>query len=199
MSLPLLRYPVIVEGRYDTHKLRSIARGEVIQLDGFAIYRDRDKQALLRRLAACTPVIVLTDPDGAGAQLRAFLSGLLPPDRTIMLYAPPIVGKERRKSAPSRAGVLGVEGVPAEALRVILSPYFADEREGSSLPPPLTTGQMISLGLSGCPGAEKRREALCRKAKLPRMTAPALRRALPLLFSYEELERMVADLDEGDL
>ena len=41
---------VIVEGKYDKIKLASILDAVVIETDGFAIFNDKEKQKLIRRL-----------------------------------------------------------------------------------------------------------------------------------------------------
>ena len=41
---------VIVEGRYDKAKLSSLIDGVIIQTDGFRIYKDREKIAMIRAL-----------------------------------------------------------------------------------------------------------------------------------------------------
>lgn len=59
-----LKYPVIVEGKYDKMKLRGMVEGEIITTEGFRIFRDKDKLTLIRRLAAAGKVVLLTDSDG---------------------------------------------------------------------------------------------------------------------------------------
>ena len=108
--------PIIVEGKYDKIKIDSVADATVITTDGFALFKKTEKTALLRRLASECGVIVLTDPDGGGTQIRSFLSDILPKEKTYHLYIPRIAGKEKRKDKPSRSGTLGVEGMEAELL-----------------------------------------------------------------------------------
>ena len=117
--------PILVEGRYDKIKLTSLVDGNIITTDGFAIFNDKEKLALVRRMAV-DGIIVLCDPDGGGAQIRRFLSGALPSDKIYHLHIPAIEGKERRKKTAGRAGTLGVEGVDAELLRSVLAPFAGD-------------------------------------------------------------------------
>ena len=197
MDKPILRYPVIVEGKYDKIKLDSLFRGQIFPLDGFGVFKDIEKRAFFQKLAEKTPLIVLTDPDGGGKVLRRFLSGVLPPERVFHLHIPKKKGKEARKKAPSKEGTLGVEGMDAEILRTLFAPYLlpADESgtdDAFPVPPPLSGEEMYALGLSGVPGAAERRAALCKAAGLPEdLTTPALRRTLPLLFSRVELQSML--------
>ena len=111
-----VREVIVVEGRYDQNTLRQVVDADVICTDGFSIFRDSERQALLRRLAEKRGLIVLTDSDGAGEVIRGFLSGIVPPDRVRHAFIPDIPGKERRKSSPAKEGKLGVEGMPPEVL-----------------------------------------------------------------------------------
>ena len=79
--------PIIVEGKYDKIALSSVLDATVLTTDGFGLFRQKEKAALLRRLAGDVGVIVLTDPDGGGRQIRAFLSGILPKEKVTHLYA----------------------------------------------------------------------------------------------------------------
>ena len=103
--------PVIVEGKYDVIKLSNILDALIIKTDGFGIFKDKEKQQLLLRLAGEKGIIVLTDSDGAGFVIRNFISSIIPPDKITHVYIPDISGKEKRKTAPSAEGKLGVEGV----------------------------------------------------------------------------------------
>ena len=119
----VIPYPVIVEGKYDRQKLASVIDTRIITTDGFGVFKNREKAALIRALAKKTPIIVLTDPDGAGKLIRSHLSGIIPPERLIRLYVPRIEGKEKRKAAPSAEGVLGVEGMECSLLRELFLPF----------------------------------------------------------------------------
>lgn len=197
MNKPTLRYPVIVEGKYDKIKLDSLFNGQILPLDGFRIFKNAEKKAFFRRLAEKTPLIVLTDPDGGGKVLRRFLSRGPPPDRVFHLHIPKQKGKEARKAAPSKEGFLGVEGMDAALLRACFAPYLlppdGESGDAPTVPPPLSCEEMFALGLSGVPDAAERRAALCLAAGLPAdLTAPALRRALPLLFTADELRALLS-------
>ncbi len=106
-----VREAVVVEGRCDKAKLSALIEGTIVETGGFAIFNDRDKMELIRRLAAKRGVIILTDSDGAGFLIRSKLSQCLPPGQVKHAYIPDIYGKERRKAKPSKEGKLGVEGM----------------------------------------------------------------------------------------
>jgi ribonuclease M5 len=182
--------PIIVEGRYDKSTLMNVADATVVTLGGFSVFNSKEKQALIRRLAR-DGIIILTDPDGAGKTIRAFLQGIVPKDKIINLYVPRIEGKERRKSSASKEGVLGVEGMSPEVLRKLLEP-FADggraELKRKMGEDPITKLHFFELGLTGADGARERRAAVARHFELPEdMTANALLDALNVITFREEL------------
>ena len=97
-----LDMPVIVEGRYDKIKLRSVVDAVIITTNGFGIYRNRKKRAMIRKYAEKTGVIILTDSDGAGFQIRSSLKSCIGSGKAVNIYIPDVFGKERRKEHPSK-------------------------------------------------------------------------------------------------
>lgn len=185
-------YPVIVEGKYDRQKLMSVIDAMIITTEGFGIFRDRERAALVRALAKRSPIIVLTDPDGAGKVIRSHLSGLIPPERLIRLYIPRISGKEKRKSAPSAEGVLGVEGMECELLRELFLPYCNGDALARAAENPLSKTDLFIDGLAGGPDSSAKRDALAERVGLPcGMSANALMAALKLIISYDEYLMLV--------
>ena len=194
-----IRYPIIVEGKYDKIKLDSILDANVIKTDGFGVFKKDELSVFIRRLSGeCGKIIVLTDSDGAGRLIRSHIKSIVSPQNLIDLYIPDIKGKERRKSAPSAAGLLGVEGMDAELLRELFMPYSGDAE-------PAARGDMTKFdfyrdGLSGKDGAQQRRERLCEMLSLPReMSAGALLAALNMLKNREQYEKLIEELNEGFL
>ena len=160
--------PVVVEGKYDKMKLASIIDATIVTTAGFGIFNSREKMALIRRLADRGGVVILTDSDGAGSVIRSHIKSALPPDRIYDLYIPRIEGKERRKSAPSKDGSLGVEGMRDELLRDLFADFA--RRMGFD-------GLAARLGLP------------------PKMTPNAFLGALNILVTRDELYEML-DTDE---
>lgn len=182
-------YPVIVEGKYDKIKLDSVIEANIITSDGFGIFNSAEKQALLRRLTDKGKVIVLTDPDGAGLVIRNFLKGILKKENIINLYIPQTQGKEKRKSAPSAEGYLGVEGTDADKLREIFEPFAG---EFTKRGPTLTKADLFADGLSGRNGSAQKREALLRRAGLPSGMSPnAMLEAINILYSIDEYKELL--------
>ena len=185
-------YPVIVEGRYDKQRLQCVMNGQIITTDGFGVFNHKEILTLIRALAQKTPIIVLTDSDGAGKLIRSHITSAVPKDRLIQLYIPQIKGKEKRKAAPSAEGTLGVEGMEQQLLYDLLKPYEDGATVARALDHPLSKTDFYIDGLTGKDNSTARRDALCASIGLPAgMTPNALLSALRLLLTYEEYLTLV--------
>lgn len=175
---------MIVEGKYDRLRLLTVCEGQIFTTDGFGIFKKKEKLSLFRELGKRTPVIVLTDSDGAGRLIRSHLSSAIPKDRLIQLYIPKIEGKEKRKAQPSAEGTLGVEGMERQLLFDLLAPFEGDAVRRDNR---ISKTDFYADGLSGGEESAAKRAELCRKLRLPEdMTANALLEALKILMTYEE-------------
>ncbi|MBO5931840.1 MAG: DUF4093 domain-containing protein [Clostridia bacterium] len=181
-------YPVIVEGKYDKLRLESVIEAHIIPTDGFGIFKKEEKASMFRALAKKTPLILLTDSDGAGKLIRSHLTSVLPKERLIQLYVPRISGKEKRKNEPSAEGILGVEGMERELLFELFKPYANAQAVAVRMAEnPLCKTDFYEDGLTGKEGSSERRDALCTQLGLPLgMTPNALLAALRVLCTYEE-------------
>ena len=194
--------PVIVEGKYDKAKLAGVIDGVIVATDGFAVFRNEEKRALIRRLGE-RGVILLSDSDGGGRVIRSHLRGMLAGIPVYDLYTPALPGKEPRKASRSRAGILGVEGVPDETLRAIFEAFLAKHPElggpsgdgtGSADADPVTPALLYELGLNGVDGASERRAEAAERMGLPRdMTVKAFCAAASYLTTGEKLRRLMED------
>ncbi len=186
-------YPIIVEGKYDKLRLETVVEGQILLTDGFGVFNKTERRMLFLALAKKTPLIVLTDSDGAGKLIRSHLSSILPPERIIHLYVPRVEGKERRKREAGAEGILGVEGMESALLRDLLAPYAdADAVARRRAENPLSKTDLYLDGLTGSPDSRARRDALARSLGLPPdMTPNAFLAALRVLLSYEDYCEMV--------
>ena len=195
--------PVIVEGRYDKIKLDSLFQADVIPTDGFRIFKEPEKLALIRSLAAKTGIIILTDSDEAGFRIRSYLASAIPREQITHLYIPDIAGKEKRKAHPSAEGTLGVEGIPAQVI-VEAFRQAGELGEGAPRPSrPITKLDLYELGLSGGVGSRGLRQALMARLGLPaRLGTNALAGVLNRLLDYHQFCRLLEEIrreqDKGD-
>ncbi len=185
-------FPVIVEGKYDKLRLECVMEGQILTTDGFGVFNAREKTQLFRALAQKTPLILLTDSDGAGKLIRSHLTSCLPAGRLIQLYIPKIAGTERRKEHPSAEGTLGVEGMEQSLLYDLLAPYADEAAVLRAAENPLCKADLFEDGLTGCPDSAARRDVFAERLGLPAgMTPNAFLAALRVLLSYDDYLRMV--------
>jgi ribonuclease M5 len=172
-----------VEGKYDKAKVSLVVSTPVVSLDGFSVFNNLEKQQLLKRLSRGNGIILLTDSDHAGAFIRAKLKNLLK-GIVYNVYAPEIIGKERRKEKPSADGLLGVEGIDAKTLKELLSPFAEDDAPNGAN---ITKTRFYADGFSGGIGSAERRKRLALCLSLPStLTSKALLEAINLLVSEDE-------------
>lgn len=189
-----VKYPIIVEGKYDKIKITSLFEATVITTGGFEVFNSREKELLIKRLAESTPIILLTDSDGGGHLIRSHIKTILPPDKIINLYIPKIEGKEKRKAQASKEGVLGVEGIDKEILLKLLSP-FCDEQGESINKGNISKVDLFKYGLSGGKDSKSKREKLLSLLNLPQdMTSNAMLSAINILYSKEEIEKIINNM-----
>lgn len=182
--------PIIVEGKYDKNKLRSFIDGVIIVTDGFSVYGDEELKSYIRKCAADTGVIVLTDSDSAGFRIRGYIKSICPEGEITHVYIPDIFGKEKRKELPSKEGKLGVEGISVKTLKE------AFERAGvlseKKKEPWLTKAGLYELGLTGRPDSAALRQELYKLLSLPSRTTPnGLLEILNNGYTREETELML--------
>lgn len=164
---PYCRSVVVVEGKYDKIRLESCLDATVLTTEGFGVFRDKEKKELLRRLAEERGLVLLLDPDGAGKLIRSHIHTLCGKKGVTDIYIPPVQGKERRKSAPSKEGLLGVEGIDNETILQLFekSGLLAD---GAEKKPRYTKTELYSLGYFGKSDSKKKREEMLEKNHLPK-------------------------------
>lgn len=188
---------VIVEGKYDIIKLSNIIDGLIIKTDGFGIFKDKEKQKLLRRLADEKGIIVLTDSDSAGFLIRKFLTSSIPNDKITHVYIPDLYGKEKRKTAPSKEGKLGVEGISediiVEAFRKAGVLYSKNDIINRRL---ITNIDLYEYGLSGGANSSEKRKALLKSFALPeRLSSSSMLKILNMFVTYDEFTERVKELN----
>ncbi|MCM1544404.1 MAG: DUF4093 domain-containing protein [Ruminococcus sp.] len=193
-----LEQAVIVEGKYDEIKLSGVLDALIIRTDGFGIFKNKEKQKFLRRLADEKGLIVMTDSDSAGFLIRNFISSCVPNEKIINVYIPDIYGKEKRKDAPSAEGKLGVEGVSEKVIldalkRAGVTAESAEQGE----PRRMITGlDLYESGLTGGMNSGAKRKLLLKKLSLPEhLSSSSLLKVLNSFITYEQFESTLKELD----
>jgi len=182
---------IIVEGRYDKNTVSSVVDATIIETSGFGILNDKEKVALLQRLAEKRGLIILTDSDKAGFFIRGRLKGILGDANIKHAYIPDIKGKEKRKETTSREGKLGVEGMTKETILKSLIRAGATFLENNDAMPEkaavITKTDLFDLGLSGRDNSTLMRQRLLKQLNLPeRLTANGLLEVLNILYTRDD-------------
>ncbi|WP_298482721.1 toprim domain-containing protein [uncultured Ruminococcus sp.] len=183
---------IIVEGKYDKIKLSSILDAVILVTNGFRIFHDPEKMALIRYYAKTTGVIILTDSDTAGFKIRNYLKGAIHDGTISHVYIPDIYGKERRKEKPSAEGKLGVEGIDKKRLLDAFAKAGVLTNEVPEKTDPITRYDLYELGLSGSADSKSRRKALQKKLGLPDLlSAASLLEVLNTMMTKQELSQLL--------
>ena len=191
-----IKQAIVVEGKYDQNTLLQLVDATIFQTRGFGVMHDKALLELLRKAARTTGLIIFTDSDGAGFVIRNFLKGALPKEGVLHAYIPDIPGKEKRKRAPGKEGLLGVEGMTKEILLEALENAGADLGGEAAKKPgdTITKFDLYTVGLSGRPDSAAKRAAFLEKLRFPaHMSANALLDALNLLYTREEFLSLFED------
>lgn len=185
---------VIVEGKYDKIKLSNILDALIIETNGFGIYKDKERRDFIRRLAKERGLIILTDSDHSGFQIRNFIANCAKGGSVKHLYIPDVYGKERRKEQPSKEGKLGVEGISDD----IFIKLFSDngvEYENSQPRELITNYDLFAAGISGTPQAGKKKKKLLKQLNLPEfLSTNSLLDCLNSMMSKSEFEALLKSL-----
>ena len=187
-----LDMPVIVEGKYDKITLENIIDASIIPTNGFGIFKDKERCELIRALSQKTGVIVMTDSDNAGMMIRNRLKQICTGGKIINVYIPQILGKEKRKTAPSKQGFLGVEGMEGTIIREALERCGVYAKEQTERKDKLTKADLFSFGFSGREESAVKRKSFCEFLKLPsNLSSNAFLEILNILFEKTEFEEKV--------
>ncbi len=189
-----IKQAIIVEGKYDKIRLSSIVDAVIITTNGFGIYKDEEKKQLICSLAEKNGIIILTDSDSAGFQIRSHLRNIVKKGEIINVYIPDIFGKERRKREPSKQGKLGVEGMEREILLAAFAKAGVTADTSPEKDEPITKADLMELGLIGTEGAAQRRSELQRSLGLPELlSANMLLEILNVMYSRGEFFDMFGE------
>ncbi len=191
-----IKQAILVEGKYDAIKLSNFVDALILTTEGFGIFKNKEKQNFLRRIAKEKGLIVLTDSDSAGFMIRNFISSCVPDKSVINVYIPDIYGKEKRKTHHSAEGKLGVEGVSEEVIINAFEKAGVASIKTTKSKREITNIDLFEYGLSGRPNSAMKRKLLFKKLGLPeRLSASALVKVLNAFVTYEEFENIIKDLD----
>ncbi len=161
---------VVVEGRDDEAAVLRAVDAAVISTHGWGL-----PDGNVERIHAAyerTGIIILTDPDFAGENIRRRLSEQFPDAKHAYLARP-----EASKRQGERVVDIGVENAAPEAIQAALLAARAQVQTGLSAET-VTQADLIALGLAGGSGSTQLREALGKELGIGSCNAKAFARRL---------------------
>lgn len=181
---------IIVEGEYDKIKLQSVVDANILVTGGFRIFKDKEMQCLIKKLARKDGIVIFTDSDRAGFLIRNFLKNTTAGETVYHAFIPEIKGKEKRKPVPGKEGILGVEGMEEtillEALQNSGATLSGEKRKEKER---ITKLDLYRAGFYGKENSRQKREMFLKKNGLPsRISANMLVDVMNLLFDKKDLE-----------
>ncbi len=207
---------IIVEGTYDKIKLSGIVDTMIITTGGFSIFKDAKKIQLIKKLAEKTGIIIFTDSDRAGFLIRNYIKKLILPNPVKHAYIPEVKGKEKRKRAPGKEGIMGVEGINDKIIIdsliksgcTVVEDYDSqpnhkkDSLEKNNAFSETSSNRKITKTdlfldrLAGGKDSHIMRIRLCENLSLPsRISTNALIDVLNKLYSYDEYKEMLGKIN----
>ncbi len=186
-----LKEAIIVEGKYDKINIENFIDTFIVVSDGFRIFKDKEKTALLRKIAKENGLIIMTDSDSAGMLIRSHLKGVIKEGKITQVYLPQIKGKEKRKEKESAEGLLGVEGLSEAVITAALEKAgVIGEKVDFKSEKSITKALLFELGLTGKSDSKKNREKLLGGLCLPlNMTANAMIDYFGRIYSAEQFRK----------
>ena len=143
---------IVVEGRDDVAAVSRAADALIIPTHGFGI--TRETWEVIAKADEEKGLVILTDPDHAGEQIRRMLTEKFPD--AVQAYID--------RDDATDAGDIGVENAEPEVVREALEKALARDAlaGGEDTVSFAGMGDLRSLGLAGCDGAAERRAAVCK-------------------------------------
>lgn len=192
---------IVVEGKYDKIRLSSFIDAVIVETDGFGIFKDKQKQRFLRKIASEKGIVVLTDSDSAGFLIRSFISSVVPVEFITNVYIPDVSGKEKRKVVPSKEGKLGVEGIDND---VILEAFkksgisFEENTSETLSERQITFFDLYEDGICGSMNSSLKKKAFLKLLDLPeRISNKSLLKLLNSFITYDDYKTIIGRMNNN--
>lgn len=134
---------IVVEGRDDTAAINRSLDAETIETHGFGMSDAMWKQ--IEKAAETRGIIVFTDPDYAGEQIRSKIRKRFPDCKEAFLP----------QVKALKGSNIGVENATPDDIREALKKARCTENTGNAI---FSMEDMVSCGLAGGPGSREKRE-----------------------------------------
>jgi len=180
---------IVVEGKNDAHAVRrALGKVDVVWTEGFGL--TEEKLYFISKMAKTRGVIVCTDPDFAGRQIRERLIKSVPEARHVYLS----------KDVAAKGDDIGLENVSPEEIRKAFSKVLAKDVVMAKSPDDqdfISIGDMLNNGLIGHPGSAAKRAEVGKVLGIGDTNAKQfLHRVNRLAISREEFLHTLVELRE---
>jgi len=146
---------ILCEGKHDVQRLQGLFNTLFLPTHGFQIYNDKQRRALFSKLAQQRGLIIVTDSDPAGMQIRKFICQGIPTEQITHVFVP-------------RADIEVEDTDNAVILAAFERAGLLNARADLHSPPQVDKLQLYRDGFSGKPGAKARYQELLRALSLPK-------------------------------
>ncbi|MBQ2890824.1 MAG: DUF4093 domain-containing protein [Clostridia bacterium] len=186
-----IKETIVLEGKYDKERVKKVTDAPIILTGGFSLYKDKKIMKAIKCAALKTGIIILTDSDRAGFRIRNYIKQCVgDKGRVLNAYIPSVEGKEKRKDAPGKEGILGVEGMSEEILREILSSATEIIEKPLTDEIQLTKAMLYEDGLTGKADSASLRKMLEKELSLPpRLSANSLIEIINRIYGYDTYKK----------
>ncbi len=141
----MIKEVIVVEGRDDEAAVKRALDAEIIITRGYGIKKETIE--LIKKAYHNQGIILFTDPDFAGEQIRKKLAALFPKAKQAHLS----------REETEKDGDIGIENATPESIRDALAKCRSTISERRN---EFTSEDMMNYGLTGDSGAAKRRDHL---------------------------------------
>ena len=141
----MIKEVIVVEGKDDEAAVKRAVEAQVLITHGFGISQKTLRQ--IREAYERCGIIILTDPDHAGENIRKKLAGYFPEAKHAFIS----------REAGTKKDDIGVENASPETIRRALEKVRTEQAVREDR---FTMADMVGLGLSAGEGAAQRRDRL---------------------------------------
>lgn len=148
MTKPKIREVIVVEGRDDVSAVLRAVDADILCTHGYGIAENTID--LIKKAYETRGIIIFTDPDHAGLNIRKKLTQLFPDAGQAQLA----------RSQAERGGDIGIENAGPEAILKALEAAGSSEGSKADEDELPLFDDLVALGLAGIPGSAGLREAV---------------------------------------
>lgn len=186
MQMNKIKEIIVVEGRDDTQRIKWAVDADTIETNGSAI--NEETLMLIKHAQEKRGVIVFTDPDFPGEQIRKIISREVPGVKHAFL--------SQDESRPKYKGSLGIEHASKESIVNALNHVYEESNPGSETSSNITKAFLIKHKLIGTDEAAIRRKYLGDALRIGYTNGKQLLKRLQAFnISQEEVLKVMNDMD----